>query len=95
MIFVKLTFAKNITYNNSIYFRFKFYFFTRLRSYFNFQWESFDPYGKKLDGVQVIVKKDNQPFKQSTTSGGKYDAIEAPFGLFTQSLSKKMVVLNL
>ena len=43
---------------------------------------------KKLDGVQVIVKKDNQPFKQSTTSGGKYDAIEAPFG-FVYSITFK------
>ena len=47
-----------------------------------------DSYGKKLDGVQVIVKKDNQPFKQNTTSGGKYDAIEAPFG-FVYSITFK------
>ena len=47
-----------------------------------------DPYGKKLDGVQVIVTKDNQPFKQSMTSGGKYNAIEAPFG-FVYSITFK------
>ena len=47
-----------------------------------------DPFGKKLDGVQVIVKKDNQPFKQGVTSGGKYNAIEAPFG-FVYSITFK------
>ena len=47
-----------------------------------------DPYGKKLDGVQVIVTKDNQPFKQGMTSGGKYNAIEAPFG-FVYSITFK------
>ena len=47
-----------------------------------------DPYGKKLDGLQVIVTKDNQPFKQGLTSGGKYNAIEAPFG-FVYSITFK------
>ena len=37
--------------------------------------------GKKLDGVQVIIKKDNKPFEtRKTASNGKYDIIEAPFG---------------
>ena len=47
-----------------------------------------DPFGKKLDGVQVIVTKDNQPFKQGITSAGKYNAIEAPFG-FVYSITFK------
>ena len=40
-----------------------------------------DVSGKKLDGVQVVIKKDNKPFETKTTgSNGKYDIIEAPFG---------------
>ena len=39
-----------------------------------------DNYGKKLSGVKVSVKKNNQPLTIKTTTGGKYDVIEAPFG---------------
>ena len=40
-----------------------------------------DVSGKKLDGVQVVIKKDNKPFETKTTgSNGKYDITEAPFG---------------
>ena len=40
-----------------------------------------DVSGKKLDGVEVIIKKDNKPFEtRKTASNGKYDIIEAPFG---------------
>tara|TARA_Y100000589_G_C27195183_1_gene646520 strand:+ start:897 stop:5894 length:4998 start_codon:yes stop_codon:yes gene_type:complete len=46
-----------------------------------FQGKISDVSGKKLDGVQIIVKKDGQPFKQSkSSSNGKYQDIEAPFG---------------
>ena len=35
----------------------------------------------KLDGVQIFVKIDGQPFKQTKSgSSGKYQDIEAPFG---------------
>ena len=37
--------------------------------------------GKKLSGVKVIVKQDNKPFNESiTSSSGKYNVVEAPFG---------------
>ena len=39
-----------------------------------------DNYGKKLSGVKISVKKNNQPLTSKTTTGGKYDVIEAPFG---------------
>ena len=46
-----------------------------------FQGKVADVSGKKLDGVQIIVKKDGQPFKQTKSgSSGKYQDIEAPFG---------------
>ena len=55
-----------------------------------------DPFGKKLDGVQVIVTKDNQPFKQGITSAGKYNAIEAPFGfVYSITFKKNGFFLNL
>ena len=38
-----------------------------------------DNYGKKLSGVKISVKKNNQPLTSKTTTGGKYDVIEAPF----------------
>ena len=46
-----------------------------------FQGKVADVSGKKLDGVQIIIKKDGQPFKQTRSgSSGKYEDIEAPFG---------------
>ncbi len=49
-----------------------------------------DVSGKKLDGVEVIVKQDNKPFETKTTgSNGKYDIIEAPFGHIYTLLFKK------
>ena len=39
-----------------------------------------DVSGKKLNGVEVVVKQDNKPFETKTTgSNGKYDIIVAPF----------------
>ena len=49
-----------------------------------------DVSGKKLDGVQVVVKQDNKPFETKTTgSNGKYDIIEAPFGHIYTLVFKK------
>ena len=39
-----------------------------------------DNYGKKLSGVKISIKKDNQHLKSENTSAGKYDVIEIPFG---------------
>ena len=39
-----------------------------------------DNYGKKLSGVKVAIKKDNQPLSSKNTNAGKYDVIEIPFG---------------
>ena len=53
-----------------------------------------DVSGKKLDGVQVVIKQDNKPFETKTTgSNGKYDIIEAPFGhLYTLVFKKDGMV---
>ena len=39
-----------------------------------------DNYGKKLSGVKIAIKKDNQPLSSKNTNAGKYDVIEIPFG---------------
>ena len=49
-----------------------------------------DNYGKKLSGVKVAIKKDNQPLSSKNTNAGKYDVIEIPLDLFILYHLKKM-----
>ena len=66
LIFVKIVFCKKIIYIIILLFLgSSFAFSQEADPILIFSGRVTDPYGKKLDGVQVIVTKDNQPFKQS------------------------------
>ena len=69
LIFVKIVLCKkNNLYNNITLLGSNFAFSQEADPILIFSGRVTDPYGKKLDGVQVIVTKDNQPFKQAMTS---------------------------